>query len=171
MPRVLFCVLSVCCSASTHAADLFRTDAHAHWQDEQILISSQLPLKPELTGGQSNLETTTPDSKHSLAAEMLFAPNGVNIVNANGLPPLLRDLQQQPVLRVVVTGYTDNTGTARYNQRLSLRRATAVIQVLRQAAPQHHYIAQGYGEAQPVASNRDAEGRAKNRHVIVEARP
>jgi outer membrane protein OmpA-like peptidoglycan-associated protein len=69
-----------------------------------------------------------------------------------------------------VLGYTDNTGSAKFNQALSRRRAQAVATYL---AEQHHiqprFIATptGLGEERPVADNSSAEGRAMNRRVEI----
>jgi OmpA-OmpF porin, OOP family len=65
-----------------------------------------------------------------------------------------------------VEGHTDNVGGHRFNQRLSERRAQAVVDYLAKkgvAAPRIH--AAGYGETRPVASNATEAGRAKNRRI------
>lgn len=75
-------------------------------------------------------------------------------------------LATYPGLKVQVEGYTDNTGSAKFNQKLSQQRADAVMQFLvSQGVPADNVTAKGYGEADPVASNSTAEGRAKNRRV------
>ena len=72
----------------------------------------------------------------------------------------------------MVSGYTDNQPirTARYpsNFELSRERAEQVAAILssRGVAPQR-LRAQGLGDAQPVADNKTAEGRARNRRVEV----
>ncbi len=68
--------------------------------------------------------------------------------------------------RVRVEGHTDSTGTASANEALSLRRADAVKRVLlgRGVADQQ-VTALGLGETRPVADNKTAAGRAKNRRV------
>jgi outer membrane protein OmpA-like peptidoglycan-associated protein len=69
-----------------------------------------------------------------------------------------------------VLGYTDNTGSVKFNQALSRRRAQAVATYL---AEQHHiqprFIATptGLGEERPVGDNSSAEGRAMNRRVEI----
>lgn len=71
-----------------------------------------------------------------------------------------------PNLKLQVEGYTDNTGAADYNQKLSEERANAVQQFLiSQGVSPANITAQGYGEADPVASNSTSAGRAKNRRV------
>lgn len=67
-----------------------------------------------------------------------------------------------------VIGYTDSIGSADYNVGLSLRRATAVAEYLVSQGVSADLIdVSGMGEADPVASNDTAEGRAQNRRVEV----
>lgn len=75
-------------------------------------------------------------------------------------------LMTYPGLKVQVEGYTDNVGSAQFNQKLSDQRANAVMQFLiSQGVTAGSITAKGYGEADPVASNSTAAGRAKNRRV------
>lgn len=75
-------------------------------------------------------------------------------------------LMTYPGLKVQVEGYTDNVGSADFNQKLSDKRANAVMQFLvAQGVTAGSITAKGYGEADPVASNSNAAGRAKNRRV------
>lgn len=65
-----------------------------------------------------------------------------------------------------VTGYTDNTGSRKYNQTLSEQRARSVASYLetREVAQSRMYV-QGLGFDQPIADNATAAGRAQNRRV------
>lgn len=70
---------------------------------------------------------------------------------------------------VVAVGHADATGPTAYNQRLSERRARAVVEYLREKGlPSDKIFSEGKGETQPVASNASKAGRAKNRRVEVE---
>jgi OmpA-OmpF porin, OOP family len=70
---------------------------------------------------------------------------------------------------VKIVGYTDSTGTAEYNKKLSLKRAQAVRDYLVELGgdPNKMEIS-GMGEEHPIASNKTAAGRAQNRRVEVE---
>jgi OmpA-OmpF porin, OOP family len=70
---------------------------------------------------------------------------------------------------VVATGHTDSIGTVAYNQKLSVRRAEAVkAYLVHHGVPADRIYVSGKGKSQPIASNKTAAGRAKNRRVDVE---
>jgi OOP family OmpA-OmpF porin len=71
--------------------------------------------------------------------------------------------------KVHIRGYTDSVGKPPYNQKLSERRANAVKDYLEaHGVPAGVITAEGFGEANPIADNRTANGRAENRRVTVE---
>ena len=74
-----------------------------------------------------------------------------------------------PQAKILVEGHTDGVGDAGSNLRLSEKRATAVMQYLRQIGgySAERINAVGYGAERPVASNDSQEGRAKNRRIDV----
>ncbi len=108
-----------------------------------------------------------------LRGDGLFASGSSTVLPAY-LPVLLRvaDALAAEPGSVMVSGYTDNLPirTARYpsNFELSKDRAEQVAHLLRHRGVHPQRIrAQGLGEAQPVANNTTAEGRARNRRVEV----
>jgi outer membrane protein OmpA-like peptidoglycan-associated protein len=71
-----------------------------------------------------------------------------------------------PGLRLAVEGYTDSVGGDDYNQRLSERRGATVRDYLTgEGMALSSVTSQGFGKAQPVASNDTAAGRQQNRRV------
>lgn len=73
---------------------------------------------------------------------------------------------------VTVTGHTDSSGAAGYNQKLSERRAASVATYLAQkGVKQERLAAIGYGESHPVADNSTAQGKARNRRVELTLEP
>jgi OOP family OmpA-OmpF porin len=82
-------------------------------------------------------------------------------------------LRTQNISQLTISGHTDSRGSARFNQRLSERRASAVYAWLTTAGclEPAGIVARGYGASQPVAPNVSAdgsdysEGRARNRRV------
>ena len=70
---------------------------------------------------------------------------------------------------IIAVGHTDSVGSDAYNQRLSIRRSEAVKSYLvSKGVEKNRVYTEGKGEKQPVADNKTAEGRAKNRRVEIE---
>lgn len=70
---------------------------------------------------------------------------------------------------VIAVGHTDSVGTDAYNQKLGQRRADAVkAYLVSQGVAANRVYTESRGESQPVADNKIAAGRAKNRRVEVE---
>lgn len=68
--------------------------------------------------------------------------------------------------RIQVEGHTDNIGAAAYNKDLSERRAASVVRYLvGKGIARERLVPAGFGFERPLASNRTALGRAKNRRV------
>ncbi len=77
-------------------------------------------------------------------------------------------LKDNPERKVLIEGHTDNMGSITYNIDLSLRRAQAVKNALiAKGVDSQRVLAHGYGEAYPVASNKDSAGRQRNRRVEI----
>jgi len=77
-------------------------------------------------------------------------------------------LKAYPAAAVKIGGYTDNTGDAGANVRLSQMRAEAVRdQLQRMGIDPSRLAAEGYGGEHPVADNNTAAGRAQNRRVAI----
>ncbi|WP_316043996.1 outer membrane protein OmpA [Variovorax sp. N23] len=78
----------------------------------------------------------------------------------------IRDVNLEVIIAV---GHTDSIGSDAYNQRLSVRRAEAVkAYLVTKGIERNRVYTEGKGEKQPVADNKTAEGRAKNRRVEIE---
>ncbi len=117
---------------------------------------------------------TRVDSKGCEIREIINLP-GVNFqTNSSillaGAESVLDDaaatLRLNPDIIVQVAGHTDSAGSAEYNVWLSDRRANSVRNYLiDRGANARNLSALGYGEAEPVADNETAQGRARNRRV------
>jgi OOP family OmpA-OmpF porin len=109
--------------------------------------------------------------KVSFAAEALFDFDK-SVVKPEGkaaLDDLLAKLQGMNTEVMVTVGHTDSVGSDQYNQALSMRRAEAVkAYIVSKGVDASRVYTEGKGETQPVADNKTAEGRAKNRRVTVE---
>ena len=70
---------------------------------------------------------------------------------------------------IIAVGHTDSVGSDTYNQKLSIRRSEAVkAYLVSKGIEKNRVYTEGKGEKQPVADNKTAEGRAKNRRVEIE---
>ncbi len=76
-------------------------------------------------------------------------------------------LQRYPAVKVELDGHTDSIGTEAYNQKLSERRAQIVHDYLTSHGIDADRIVavKGFGETQPIATNKTREGRARNRRT------
>ncbi|MDX1477963.1 MAG: OmpA family protein [Saprospiraceae bacterium] len=84
------------------------------------------------------------------------------------LHDIARQLQESD-LRVMITGHTDNTSSAVFNERLGLRRANVIRAYLLRLGVDHERIdVRSKGETEPVASNDTEAGRQANRRVELE---
>lgn len=80
----------------------------------------------------------------------------------------LANLAQDCPGTLIIAGHTDSRGDADMNEALSLARANAVRDALAaRGIETGRMTAVGYGEAQPVADNDTAEGRARNRRIAI----
>lgn len=85
------------------------------------------------------------------------------------LDEIAKMLEQNPQQKILVVGHTDNEGSFEYNRELSQRRAKAVVDRLvgeYKISPKRLHPT-GVSYACPVASNSTAEGKAKNRRVVL----
>ncbi|MGK8935683.1 OmpA family protein [Pluralibacter gergoviae] len=82
-------------------------------------------------------------------------------------------IKARPGWLIVVSGHTDSTGSPPVNQALSLRRAEAVRDWMRDTGdvPGSCFAVQGYGAGRPAATNDTPEGRAQNRRVEISLVP
>ena len=72
------------------------------------------------------------------------------------------------VTRIEVSGYTDQSGTVRYNQGLSVRRAQNVAaELVRLGVPRNAITAQGFGESNPLVPTADGVREPQNRRVEI----
>lgn len=109
--------------------------------------------------------------KASFAAEALFDFDRaiVKPEGKAGLDDLMSKLQGMDTEVMIAVGHTDSVGSDAYNQKLSLRRADAVkAYLVSKGLDQARLYTEGKGETQLIADNATAEGRAKNRRVVIE---
>ena len=125
-----------------------------------------------------------PDTPHGVAVDKFGCPlkssivlEGVTfetnsaILTADSRAPLNEvadGMVKHPRLKVELQGYTDSTGSDKYNLILSDKRANSVRSyLLSQGVHPEQLMAKGFGKADPVESNATPEGRARNRRVVM----
>ena len=109
-----------------------------------------------------------------MPGNITFDTNSANIKSSfnDVLTSVAIVLQEYNKTLVVVSGHTDSTGSAEYNQRLSEQRSASVANYLRgQKILSERLDAIGFGEKYPVASNDNAAGREQNRRVEISLLP
>ena len=99
----------------------------------------------------------------------IFFETGKAVLTKNSfeeLDKLVGIMNDNPSMKIEISGHTDNTGSAVINARLSTERARAVVEYLvSKGIDRSRMTYMGYGPDQPVADNTTPEGRAKNRRV------
>ena len=87
-------------------------------------------------------------------------------ISNNELDALVRYLKTTLNAQILIEGHTDNTGTTAQNNLLSLQRANAIGDYLVQKGIAANRIQRkGLGSSMPIADNKTAAGRAKNRRT------
>jgi OOP family OmpA-OmpF porin len=97
-----------------------------------------------------------------------FGSDSAEIVGGGdaAIASIVTVLSQNPGLRVQITGYTDSSGSAAHNQKLSERRAETIRDRLVESGIDSARLdTVGYGEENPIADNDTAAGRAENRRI------
>lgn len=106
-----------------------------------------------------------------LKSDILFDTGKADLKPAakNNLKEMADIMKKYPENVLAVNGYTDSTGSAKINEELSAKRALAVKETLvANGMPESTISTHGLGPAQPVADNKTADGRSKNRRVEIE---
>jgi outer membrane protein OmpA-like peptidoglycan-associated protein len=134
-------------------------------------VDDQCPNEPETFNGYMD-EDGCPDER---PIEQKFILRGINFESGSAaltpdsysiLDQVVKSLMAYPEVRVEIRGYTDSVGSWEYNLDLSQRRANSVREYLKNSGIMPDRIeAKGYGEADPIASNKSASGRAENRRI------
>jgi outer membrane protein OmpA-like peptidoglycan-associated protein len=119
---------------------------------------------------------TTPDFASAINASGKFVTHGIEFdENSDRLKPesaamlkqIAAALMKDPQLKLEIDAYTDSSGDADHNLKLSRLRAQAVQSVLvtQFGIAATRLMASGFGEARPIISNTTPEGRAENRRM------
>jgi chemotaxis protein MotB len=164
---VMAILLSACVSQSTYDA------LQAQYQQAQQQNSE---LTTQVAADKAQICRLQGAIKYTVNSDLLFSSGGWQM-SARGkdiIAKMAAKLAPTQQNKILVSGYTDNAPVGRELQRqgitsneiLSQKRAENVMQFLiSQGLHQDLVSAQGFGDADPVASNDTAQGRAQNRRV------
>jgi|SRR4051794_4899120 outer membrane protein OmpA-like peptidoglycan-associated protein len=148
---------------------LARAVAAERSRDDQDRLAAEVRrLKAQVA--QLEAEKTERGWILTLGSDLLFdlgqarlKPSGQQAI-AN----VARFMRERGERKIVIEGFTDNTGSPAFNQRLSDSRAKAVRDALvKQGIDGERIEARGLGPANPVASNDNPSGRSLNRRVEI----
>jgi outer membrane protein OmpA-like peptidoglycan-associated protein/tetratricopeptide (TPR) repeat protein len=123
---------------------------------EYNLVNKEIELKNIAVGSTIQLRNIFFDvGKSTLRAE--------SNAELDRLVALLNDVKS---LKIEISGHTDNTGSASFNDKLSQERADAVVRYLTsKGIAANRLTAKGYGSSKPIADNNSAMGRQENRRT------
>jgi chemotaxis protein MotB len=149
-------------------------------EENQQLQANNAQLQSSLTAAQAQITRLQSAVKYSLNSDLLFRPGGWELSDRGqqSIAGIAKILAPHQVSKVVVNGYTDNApiGAALRRQGvtsnliLSQKRADSVMQfMISQGVSPDMVSAVGHGDADPIAPNNTAQGRAQNRRVEITA--
>ncbi len=152
------------------AAEKERKEAEARAERERLAEVERLRLQ-ELER-LAKLEEEKIEKALSLAQESIAFNSGSATLTQGSykaLDAVAQLMKENAEISLSLSGYTDSSGNAESNLRLSKERAGAVKRYLvSQGIDEGRLRAQGFGIANPRADNNTAEGRALNRRVEME---
>jgi outer membrane protein OmpA-like peptidoglycan-associated protein len=115
----------------------------------------------DVTRSLSNSGRVTLSDVHFATGKADITPDSETALNE-----VAATLKEHADWKIRIEGFTDNVGSRIENRKLSRDRADAVMSWLAaHGIDSGRLSSKGYGEARPVATNKTAEGRAKNRRV------
>jgi outer membrane protein OmpA-like peptidoglycan-associated protein len=151
--------------------DVFRSLADSGYTEIKVKgdVVENFDLQTMKKGSFISKEDTTAINRefHELR-NVKFAYNSEEILEESfpNLNYIISMLEVEPSYRIAINAHTDNIGSEGFNQKLSERRADAVVKYFGQSGiDKERMVWKGFGATQPVADNATEEGRAQNRRV------
>jgi outer membrane protein OmpA-like peptidoglycan-associated protein len=120
------------------------------------VFTADIPLEPIEANAKIILKNVFFDTKKTdLKSESITELDNV-----------VRLMNENPNVKILISGYTDNVGNPADNLKLSTGRAVSVVNYLLGKGVNNSRLSfKGFGEANPVADNNTEEGRALNRRT------
>lgn len=120
-----------------------------------------------------NLELAIEEAKvgQSIVLNNIYFEVGKATINTDfstDLDKIVQFLKDNSETKIEIQGHTDSTGSLKLNNKLSQFRANSIVDYLvKQGIDSRRISAKGFGPSLPIADNSTAEGRAKNRRVVI----
>ncbi|HMI77747.1 MAG TPA: OmpA family protein [Ferruginibacter sp.] len=108
------------------------------------------------------------DKVNRAAKNIFFATGSAKLLAKSyaSLNSVVAILNENPTYKVTIDGHTDDVGKDEMNQTLSDNRAASVkVYFVSKGIDESRLTSTGYGESKPIADNKTAAGKAKNRRV------
>jgi outer membrane protein OmpA-like peptidoglycan-associated protein len=162
--------------AQARARELQATQAQAARAQQQVGVAQSQAEAEAARARQLQVDLQALQAKQSAAgmvvtlSDVLFESGRWTLLpQANQtIDQLAQVLKNNPEQRVTIDGFADAQGSEDFNLQLSQRRAEAVRDdLVRRGVSPQAVMVRAYGEANPVARNDTAEGRAMNRRVEI----
>lgn len=119
---------------------------------------------------QAEVERVGEGIKVTFDSGLLFGINksSLNASSQANLDSLAKTLNKYPETNIIIDGHTDDTGSEKYNMKLSIERATSVETYLKNhGVSASRIVTRGLGETAPKSDNTTEAGRSENRRVEI----
>jgi OOP family OmpA-OmpF porin len=150
-------------------------------RDLGAIMTKKLPDGTEIKIAENSVEnrliafiedTSKPVDKTTwFTFDRLYFETGKSTLKAESqgqLQNIAAILKAYPAVHLKMGGYTDNTGDAALNLKISNDRAnTAMNELVKLGVDPKRLTAEGYGQEHPIATNDTPEGRAQNRRIDI----
>jgi OOP family OmpA-OmpF porin len=162
-----------CLHTSSWSKDMATDECDAGLKPKKVAEAAPEPKPAPVVVAKPAPKPEPVVEKVSLKAGALFDVNKADLKAAgkselDALAGKIKDSNTQ-IEQITVTGHTDSAGSKQLNETLSERRADAVKSYLvSKGLSGDRIVTKGAGDAQPVASNKTAAGRAQNRRVDID---
>ncbi len=125
--------------------------------DEYVIIDKKYRIKLKI----SYLEIYTFNNVYFKFNKHILRPTSFKELNK-----LVKQMRDNTKMTIEIAGHTDNVGDDKHNMQLSQQRVNSVKNYLvKKGISKHRIIAKGYGETNPVTTNKTEVGRKRNRRV------
>ena len=144
----------------------FRAKAKGYYAINEYLDLTEIEEYGEIV---KNLYLAPIELNQVIRLNNVFFEYAKSVLMSSSFPELdrvVKLLEDNPTMKIELSGHTDNDGSDEFNLELSQDRAKSVVRYLvSKGQNPRRFTAEGYGETRPVASNDTDQGKQLNRRV------